>query len=283
MVDNQTPIPNNGGNATNDTEAPMTGKRYAVLAGSNFLGTENQLAGCINDLIDVRKMIEGTGITILADLRDAQMTTANWKAALMNAAAIAQPGDVIFHMHSHHGATLPDANEPNGVEEIWCPNDFDWSPEHMIDEEWLSHTLLASMKTGVRWVDWADCCHAGNSFRGLWCPGEKPRFIPNPDLKDFDAKKVSPIVVSHQNVKGILLAGCRCDQTSADAYINGEHCGAFSHSMEQAIAGNPAGTYQDIMLKATQLLGLGGYDQKPELDCAAGDENGVFSHDILGK
>lgn len=282
MFGTGTTVPPTGGNATNTEVSMNTGKRYAVLAGSNFVGTPNELRGCINDLIDVRKLIEGSGITILADLHDSDMSTANWKAALTNAVAVAQPGDVIFHMHSHHGAQIRDPSDEDGLAEVWCPNDFDWSPDHMITDKWMAG-LIASLKPGVQWIDWADCCHAGDSIRQLWCPGERPRLIANPDLKDFEAKKLAPMVVEGNDRKGILLAACRSAQTSADAYINGEHCGAFSHTLLQALNEQPNGTYEDLLIRVTQILGLGGYDQKPELDCKPGDEKCKFAFDVLGK
>lgn len=152
----------------------------------------------------------------------------------------------------------------------------------MVTDKWMA-ALIGSLKQGVKWVDLADCCHAGDSLRDLWCPNERPKYISNPSLKDIFPTKLSPMIISGQDRNGILLAASRSTQTSADAYINGEHCGAFSHFLLQAINENPNGTYEDLMLMVTQFLGLGGYDQKPELDCKSGDEKGIFSKDILGQ
>ena len=54
--------------------------RYAVLAASNFLDTPNKLQGCINDLINMKALIEPSGIKILAELRDHDMTAVNWRS-----------------------------------------------------------------------------------------------------------------------------------------------------------------------------------------------------------
>jgi len=223
------------------TQPPTQGTnmRYAVLAGSNFVGTPSELRGCINDLNNVRKMIEPTGVVILADLRDRNMTTANWKAALQLAVEKAVAGDVIFHMHSHHGCQVKttDASEADGLSEVWAPDDFDWSPEHMITDKWMA-SLISNLKPGVKWIDWADCCHAADGLRSLWCQGEKPRFIRNPQVDDSECKAFSlaPMVIEGADRKGLLMAACRSSQTSADAYIRGEHCGAFSHFKLQAIS-----------------------------------------------
>lgn len=254
--------------------------RYAILAGSNFVGTPSELRGCINDLVNVRAKIEPSGITILADLHDKDMTTNNWKNAMKEAAAKAIEGDVILHMHSHHGAQTKSANGL-GLDEIWCPDDFDWSDEHMIRDKWMGD-LVSSLKPGVKWIDWADCCHAGDSLRDLWCPNEKPRYIKNPKLINFVSNgHLNPIVAGNDR-KGMLLAACRSNQTSADAFINGQSCGAFSHYFLQSLNETPNASYEKLIIRTTQMLGLGGYDQRPEMDCNFGDEKGSFAVDVLG-
>ena len=280
------PVTTTSTNTNTNTEAPImstTGKRYAILAGSNFVGTQNQLEGCINDLKDVREIIEPTGVIILADLRDKQMTTANWKAALQKAASIAVAGDVIGHFHSHHGAQIKDYNDPDGLAEIYCPDDFDWSTEHMITDKWMA-ALLKTLKPGVVWLDWADCCHAGDSLKAFWDKDERPKYIPNPELEGIKFKSVSgPMVVSGADRNGILLAACRSGQTSSDCRMGGRPCGAFTNAMISSVNNLPNGNYEEMMIRATQLLSLNGFEQRPEIDAKPGDEKRFFAKDILGK
>lgn len=246
--------------------------KYLILAGSNFLGTPNQLSGCINDLANVRAAAEARGFAVLADLRDHAMTAANWKAALLAAAACAQAGDLVLHMHSHHGAQIEDPAEPEGLAEVWCPDDFDWSPEHMIEDHWMGQ-LVASLAAGALWVDWADCCHAGDSLRTFWGKGERPRYIENPALRGWIFNTVSrPMVVAGPDRRGILLAACRSDQTSADAVIDGQACGAFTAKMLAAGAIANTDTYGELLAAATLGLQLGGFNQRPELDCPTGGD-----------
>lgn len=258
--------------------------KFALFAGSNFLGTPNQLAGCVNDVINVRARAEAAGFTTLADLRDHAMTTVAWKAALTAAAACAQPGDIVLHMHSHHGAQIQDPDEPNGLAEVWCPDDFDWSPEKMIEDKWMG-ALVASLAPGVLWVDWADCCHAGDSLRTLWGPGERPRYIPNPALKSWLGDFLSrPMVVAGPDRRGILLAACRSNQTSADTVLDGQPCGAFTGKMLASGALALQQTYHGLMAETTEALALGGYDQRPELDCpTGGDQLIAFAEPVIGK
>ena len=238
--------------------------KYAILAGSNYVGSTNQLNGCINDLDNVRAVLESYGVTIFADLRASDMTTGNWKDAMRELAKKAVSGDRIFHMHSHHGAKTRSA-DGCGYDEIWCPDDFDWSDAHMIRDDWMA-ALMDELQSDVKWIDHADCCHAGGSLRDLWYQNERPRYIENPELQDkffgFNNKpKVNPLIVSGDDYKGILLAACRSNQTSADAFIDGQYCGAFTYHFLKSLKENIDGTYEDLMIRTTDLLGLGGYDQ----------------------
>ena len=259
-------------------------KKYALLAGSNFVGTQNELNGCLNDLDNMRSLLEAYDVEIVADLRGSDMTTSNWKNAMMDIAKKAESGDTIFHSHSHHGAKTRSL-DGMGFDEIWCPDDFDWKDAHMIRDDWMA-ALMDMLKPGVKWIDFCDCCHAGGSLRDLWYQNERPRYIENPELTNklfgFNSKPtVTPLVVSGENYKGILLAACRSNQTSADAFIDGQYCGAFTYHFLKALRENMEGNYEELMIRTTDLLGLGGYDQKPELDCKTGDEHNKFKTDVL--
>jgi len=258
--------------------------KLALFAGSNFLGTPNQLAGCVNDVINVRVRAEAAGFVVTGDLRDHAMTCANWKAALQAIAAQAKAGDIVLHMHSHHGAQIQDPGEADGLAEVWCPDDFDWSPERMIEDKWMGE-LIASLAPGVLWVDWADCCHAADSLRALWGPGERPRFIPNPKLFGWLGNLLSrPMVVAGPDRRGILLAACRSNQTSADTVLDGQPCGAFTGKMLASGALNAPRTYGGLMTETAEALALGGYDQRPELDCpTGGDRLEAFAEPFITK
>lgn len=255
--------------------------RYAILAGSNYVGTRNSLNGCLNDLDDIRSLIEPSGIRIVADLRGPEMTTRNWKAALTEAVQLAQPGDLIYHMHSNHGAQIKDPSEDDGLSEIWAPDDFDWSPERMITDKWVGG-LIEMLRPDVMWVDHSDNCHSGDGLRALWCPGESPRMILNERLFGLHLNRVAPMVVSGGDRRGMLLAACRSNQTAADAQIDGRACGAFTHFFLQALKEIPCGTYEEQMVRASQMLQLAGYDQRPELDCPEGAQKRSFAKDVLG-
>ena len=127
--------------------------------------------------------------------------------------------------------------------------------------------ILAKLKPGVRWYDWADCCHAHGSLRRMPYRNERFKFIDNPAAKP--GQLVRSVVPSEEYPDNIVgFAACQWNQTSADAYIDGVYCGAYTNFGLQAWneQSNAAQT-GTVIDRATQLLQRGGYDQHPEL-CA---------------
>ncbi len=66
----------------------------------------------------------------------------------------------------------------------------------------------------------------------------------------------------------VLLAGCRPDQTSADAHIAGDYHGAFTYYLAETIQeARGQLTYRQLAQKVTKKL-KGSYTQKPQLEYA---------------
>lgn len=238
--------------------------RIAILAGTNYEGQSHALRGCLNDMSDIKAQLkkinfEGQIIEVLSK----DMTTQNWLSAIEEAVANAKPGDVIFHAHSHHGAQVQDEFEEDGLAEVWCPDDFDWSPERMIKDEQM-RAILERLPVEALFVDWADCCHASDSLRTMPFKDEKPRFLANPALTAAAMTHIASTVVDPDYSRCIQLAACRSEQTSADARINGYYCGAFTHYALQVWSVDWYVKYGRLIDQSKQLLSRNGYSQSPE-------------------
>jgi metacaspase-1 len=80
----------------------------------------------------------------------------------------------------------------------------------------------------------------------------------------FEKKRFGDIRTREGN---ILLAGCKPEQTSADAFINGEYHGAFTFYLAKAITeSNGQLTYRQLVQGTDQGLSQNGYDQIPQLE-----------------
>ncbi|KAJ3207597.1 Ca(2+)-dependent cysteine protease [Dinochytrium kinnereticum] len=69
--------------------------------------------------------------------------------------------------------------------------------------------------------------------------------------------------------KGIVIqwSGCRDEQTSADAHIEGRASGAMSWAFIKAMNESQNPTYVDLLRRVRQLLQEGRYSQIPQLSC----------------
>ncbi|MBU1663973.1 MAG: caspase family protein, partial [Gammaproteobacteria bacterium] len=71
-------------------------------------------------------------------------------------------------------------------------------------------------------------------------------------------------------VHHILWAGCRSDQTSADAFINGTYNGAFSYYFcHHMRASNGQLSRKELLARIRASLRHGGYSQVPQLETEA--------------
>ena len=103
----------------------------------------------------------------------------------------------------------------------------------------------------------------------------KEAYLSDDDLKKkvkelmgvFEKKRFGDIRVREANV---LLAGCRSDQQSADAQIDGDYHGAFTYCLAEAIVQSSGQvTYQQLIKAADDKLDANGFVQIPQLECAA--------------
>ena len=86
-------------------------------------------------------------------------------------------------------------------------------------------------------------------------------------MMSFDKKRFGDVRTTEAN---ILLAGCRPEQTSADAKIAGDYHGAFTYYLAEAIqqAGGQI-TYRQLAQKAGNKLKTAVFAQIPQLEYAA--------------
>ncbi len=83
-------------------------------------------------------------------------------------------------------------------------------------------------------------------------------------LSMFDKKRFGDIRMREAN---ILMAGCRPDQTSADAYIQGEYHGAFTYFLAKAITASQGKlSYRQLADVTGKGLSAGGFVQIPQLE-----------------
>jgi len=263
-------------------------QKKALLVGINAYN-DGPLNGCVNDVIKMNQVItHHFGFVDNSNKRmltDKSATTANILARLRWLVDDAQPGDVLLFHYSGHGSQMVDVDydlavEPDGLDEIICPVDLNWRDKVIKDDDFAD--IFKALPAGVNLTVLLDCCHSGGGLRDFNGSPNKVRSLPIPtDImnRGFDknlAPKTRGLYADRSQIKtvedqkGILLSGCRSNQTSADAWIQPvrKYMGAFTHFCTETLKRhNWDMTYEDLIIETNKVLEAYGYDQRPELNC----------------
>jgi hypothetical protein len=258
----------------------------AFLVGINAY-PGNELSGCVNDVTDmahflVRKCdFRERDIRLLTDrraTRDGIWQRLGW---LLNGV---RPGDRLLFHYSGHGAQMPTRDpmgEVDGLDEVICPVDFDWSEAHVIRDKDFNR-LFSQVPAGVEFVWVSDSCHSGDLTRGFPAPraagGRHKTLLPPADI-DWrlqtalsDGTRARGMVNSARGLNVSLVAGCRSDETSSDAVFNGRPNGALTYYLLKEL-GRTDGLeipMQTLVHRTASDLASGGYrSQHPQLEGSA--------------
>lgn len=216
-------------------------KKFAVLVGINYVGTESELNGCINDAKHLKSfLIEKAGylpenIVLIAD---DGISTKPTKQNILNSfntlISKANEGfNELWFSYSGHGSYEYDAgsDENDYYDEVICP--VDYSTSGMIVDDYIYDNLVCKLPQTVTLFSLMDCCHSGTIF----------------DLPCLYTTTYTSNNNNKQHVANVIsISGCKDNQTSADAYINGGYEGAMTWSFLNALVN------ADYNVKITELV-----------------------------
>jgi hypothetical protein len=254
------------------------------------------LQGCVNDANDMAALLKkwlGFQDADIVKLTDAQATKVNIMNALKEMVDGAKKGKysyLVFSMSSH-GTQVPDTSgdEPDNADEAICPYDLKsagnvWDPKHIIIDDEL-HDLFVQLPSNVLLEAYFDTCHSGTGLKALdFLPDRKPRWMPPPSYEAFKlvegrhSRGLYESMLEKGIVHHILWAGCRSDQTSADAYIAGSWHGAFTYNFCKVVNDTKNKlARKDVLTKVRAGLSAGHYSQTAQLECEATKRNAPFA------
>ena len=270
-------------------------RRKAFLVGINrYPDPRNNLKGCVNDALLMAKTLREqygfAGPTDTKLLTDERATTANFRKGLEWLVGGASPGDSLVFHYSGHGAQVRDVDGDelsDNLDEILCPYDLDWN--HPFTDDDLAE-LCREVPKGTLFTVILDCCHSGTGLRNFLNPDLPIRykFLPAPvevrhrsesriENRGIDrsvtmtgpdkALPVRRFGISLSKTNAVLIAGCRSDQTSADAWIDGDYHGALTYYLWRSLRElNWKGTYRKLISETGAALADHNYDQVPQLE-----------------
>ncbi len=205
-------------------------KKFAVLIGINYVGTNNELNGCINDANHLKTFLVDkcgylpTNILMLADdgvnSKPTKQNIINSFNTLISKAVNEQFTE-LWLSYSGHGSYVTDTNgdENDGRDEALCPVDF--ATSGFIVDDFVYENLVCKLPQSATLFSIMDACHSGTVY----------------DLPYLYTQTYTTNNTNNKHVATVVsISGCRDDQTSADAYIASNYEGAMTWSFLNALA-----------------------------------------------
>lgn len=235
--------------------------RRALLIGINYLGTPSQLYGCINDINNVGSYLYNTrkynSFIVLTDNTRVKPTKANILQAFNTLFTNVRAGDELWFHYSGHGTLLRDTNrdEESGFDSCICPLDYQRSG--FISDDVIRQMLAQRVPKGVKLYIVLDACHSGtgcdlrykyddNSYltnKPASTSAPLPeKYIPT----DWSLKQTSYEFKKYIKTNGEVysISGCQDNQTSADAFMEGQATGALTFILLSCLRANSPTTYK---------------------------------------
>ncbi|KAF6756179.1 peptidase C14, caspase domain-containing protein [Ephemerocybe angulata] len=244
------------------------GTKKALLIGINYIGSDDELKGCINDVLNIRKYItenwgyKESNVTTLTDdpeISKVLPTRANIIEQLKALVKDAKRNDALFFCYSGHGSQVINEDEDeittekDGEDQTICPVDYE--RRGMIVDDLLNEIIVKPLPMGCRLTVLFDCCNSGSALDLLYTYGADGRIE---DGANPDDPKKSPADV-------VYLSACRDDQGAMTDFVDGPPTGALSHCFVDALTKEPEQSYLDVLLNTRRELAGKGYNQVPQL------------------
>jgi hypothetical protein len=196
-------------------------QKKALLIGINYLGTENQLEGCANDVKDMKVLLMKNGfkekdiIVLSDDIKGAIYPSRdNILNNFSNFVSNAKPDDDLFVHYSGHGSQEEDLDnsESDHMDEAICPATGDF----IIDDELKD--IIKKVPIGARLFGLFDCCHSATIL----------------DLQHNLVQGSNKKPLRNHGFT-VMISGCKDAQTSADAQFQGHNQGALTAAFFQRV------------------------------------------------
>ena len=265
--------------------------KKALLVGINYPGTPSQLNGCVNDVMAMSELLSNKFDFKSKNKRmliDHAATTSNILDRLEWLVKDSKSGDVLYFHYSGHGSQFIDRDydsdyEPDGKDEIICPIDLDWRRKIITDD--MLRRIFNKVPEGVNLTVVLDCCHSGsgidvgdnashyhsprskNSSEFYNTPNTNRLMEAPADIMNRSIGMDIPVKLRGVNINntGVLISGCKSNQTSADAWIHNKYMGAATYYLIDAI-NNGYNTYETVIGHMSYSLKRHGYSQSPQLN-----------------
>lgn len=255
-------------------------KNYPGSALNGCVNDANAMAGVLTSLLGFKGI--GTDIKVLTDSHATKAAIMADLKAMVSDAKAGKLAYLVFSLSSH-GTQIVDLekDEPDGYDEAFCPHDLaaangQWDRQHIIVDDEL-HDLFVQLPPNVLLEVYLDTCHSGTGLRAAdLMPDRRPRYIAPPSQEAIAIAEALPPhglrrrVAERATKNAILFAGCRANQTSADAYIAGAYHGAFTYYWcDEILKAKNKISRAELLKRVNADLKAGRYTQVAQLESDA--------------
>jgi hypothetical protein len=249
--------------ATQPVPKPVPGLKRALLIGINYIGTQYELAGCINDTTNMSEHLKKyypmcKDHRVITDNTDVKPTKANILAAIKWLTADLKAGEHVFFLYSGHGGLVRDTNGDEVSGNDGCIYPLNGQSIEAITDDELRAALANTVPAGSKCFAVLDCCHSGTAV-DLRCNWQVPTELSLIYTESAQYAKTAGQV--------IMLSGCQDDQTSADTVgADKRPCGALTWALlDTWKAYGTAIKMKYILWDVRKFLRTRGYTQNPQL------------------
>lgn len=232
-----------------------------------------RLRGCLNDMLAMQSIWAARGYqtTMLSDSAATSEAAKEWMDEALNGAISGAVDDIVITWSSHGTQIIPsEESDGDGTNEALVCYDTkagktSWE-NVLLDKE--IHAWASQFSKDTRVLMVVDTCFSGGVNRRL--DSAQDRFLPpisamsayrthSPKLRG-----VLKTIRATSSAEKSMLAACREDQTSADAFIDNKWQGAFSWAYAKAVSEGYTDNRKAISRTRT-LLAAKGYSQIPQI------------------
>ena len=246
--------------------------KKCLLMGLNYIGTDLELNGCINDSENLRAFLIGG--EYLKETDDIVMMNEHQQNDLVPYKAnILKQLDKLVKFcnenkdkkipivlaYSGHGYHVRDTSgdEKDGWDEVLCPIDFNTAG--FIVDDYLFKNFICKLPSNVTLVMLIDACHSGTVM------DLKYNYMVRSTTTSYSVNASMPAT----KCNCILISGSKDSQTSADAYLldPNEHKKEYQGAMTASFIANYKDgiTYKKLVTNMRTWLKAKKFDQIPQL------------------
>jgi hypothetical protein len=235
--------------------------KKALLIGVNYRGTNNELTGCINDVLTLKSVLENKfnykSFVVLTDDEKLRPTKNNIMTEMKKLIKDSINCDEIWIHYSGHGYYVDDLNgdDADGKDEVLVPIDYDKNGL-IVDDDLNNLILQSKCKTRVTF----DCCHSGSALDLCYNLQIRNNQIVNTyELSQLNKEKKC-------NSEIFMISGCMDSQTSAEdkKSLSNKQMGAMTSTLLQVLDKyNYNINVGDLIIQMNKMLVNGKYSQIP--------------------